>query len=115
MNTRDAMAALLDGKRIRQDHHDSDVYFALDERGELRNHRGDRIELMGTRAHDRTAGRLSWHLFEEHNPNSPGTFEWAREEAKRGPWTDKWVEFVPRKGFVLLTHGRKPVTHSVGV
>lgn len=27
----------------------------------------------------------------------------------RGPWADTWREYVPRKGFTTLTHGRKEV------
>lgn len=79
MNQRDAMKALLDGKRIRQDHHNNDVYFELDERGELRNHRGDHISLLGGLVMNGV-----WRLYEEPNPHKPGTFNWAREEARRG-------------------------------
>lgn len=44
--------------------------------------------------------RSTWHMVDSVGTSWVLTF--------RGPWMDRWVEFVPGKGFVKLTHGRVP-------
>lgn len=71
MNTREAMRALLDGKRIVSQH---GRVLALAENGTLHWDNGREGAL----------GNHVWEVYEEPNPHTKGTFAWAREEAKRG-------------------------------
>lgn len=75
MNTREAMRALLEGKKITHPNFDTGCYVHLDANGDLVNQNGDLRYLY------RYSG---YSVYEEANPHTPGTFAWAYEECARG-------------------------------
>ena len=75
MNTREAMQALIAGKKVTTEEWDAEEYVMLDDRGILVDELRQRVSL---------SARHDFKLYEEPNPHTVGTFAWAREEAKRG-------------------------------
>lgn len=80
MNPKEAMQALLDGKRVTSRYYQNNgrkSYVYLNEDGHLVDESGYPRILASDPTHP-------FSIFEEPNPHTKGTFAWAREEAKRG-------------------------------
>jgi hypothetical protein len=78
MNTREAMQALLDGKKVRRSHWVPDAYV------HIQNDKLITEDGFGTELCELEESISKYELYEETNPHAKGTFAWAREEARRG-------------------------------
>lgn len=79
LSTREAMQALLDGKKLRRTGYSEGAYIHL-VGDDLCNHKGHKWGCFS----GLVAVDSSWYIYEEPNPHTKGTFAWAREEHKRG-------------------------------
>lgn len=75
VNRKEALHALVEGKKVKHSSWDDGLFLEMKDSGLIVTQTGGLCDL---------AFENDWSIAEPANDHTPGTFAWAREEAKRG-------------------------------